>query len=225
LLAYRLVGIIILMSSINRLRQPDVTRQKVLDAAFAEFFRHGFQGGSLNRIVENAGVTKGALFHHFAGKQELGYAVVDEVIEPLLMARWLGGLAGAADPISVMQDSFRRYAREDIERGGWINGCPLNNMAQEMSPLDEGFRGRTDALYDRWRTTFAAALRKGMETGAVRGDASPEGAAALLVASQMGIWGTGKSSRDADLMLRACEAVCGYLEGLRPAEGSQHGRE
>jgi TetR/AcrR family transcriptional repressor of nem operon len=168
---YRLVGIIILMSSINRLRQPDVTRQKVLDAAFAEFFRHGFQGGSLNRIVENAGVTKGALFHHFAGKQELGYAVVDEVIEPLLMARWLGGLAGAADPISVMQDSFRRYAREDIERGGWSNGCPLNNMAQEMSPLDEGFRGRTDALYDRWRTTFAAALRKGMETGAVRGDA------------------------------------------------------
>jgi hypothetical protein len=93
-----------------------------------------------------------------------------------------------------------------------------------MSPLDEGFRGRIDALYDRWRTTFAAALREGMQTGAVRAEASPEGAAALLVASQMGIWGTGKSSRDAGLMRQACEAVCGYLEGLRPAQGSTHGR-
>ncbi|HEX5871212.1 MAG TPA: TetR/AcrR family transcriptional regulator, partial [Longimicrobium sp.] len=161
------------MSSINRLRQPDVTRQKVLDAAFAEFYRQGFQGGSLNRIVETAGVTKGALFHHFSGKQELGYAVVDEVIEPLLMNRWLGGLNGAADPVAVMQGSFRRYVGADIDSGHFVDGCPLNNLAQEMSPLDEGFRGRIDALYDRWRTTFAAALREGMEMGAVRRDASP----------------------------------------------------
>lgn len=212
------------MSSSNRLRQPDVTRQKILDAAFREFYRHGFQGGSLNRLVETAGVTKGALFHHFAGKQELGYAVVDEVIEPLLMRRWLGDLRGAADPLSVMQGAFRRFAGEDIESGHYVDGCPLNNLAQEMSPLDEGFRGRIDALYDRWRTTFAAALREGMETGAVRPGTSPEGAAALLVASQMGIWGTGKSSRDAGLMRQASEAVCGYLEGLRPAQNSTHGR-
>jgi hypothetical protein len=36
----------------------------------------------------------------------------------------------------------------------------------------------------------------------------------------MGIWGTGKSSRDATLMLAACEAVCEYLERLRPEEAS-----
>jgi TetR/AcrR family transcriptional repressor of nem operon len=215
LTTYHPVGIIEPMSSITRPRQPDVTRQKVLDAAFAEFYRHGFQGGSLNRIVESAGVTKGALFHHFAGKQELGYAVVDEVVEPLLMRRWLGGLQGAPDPVAVMQDAFLRYAREDVDSGHFVDGCPLNNLAQEMSPLDEGFRGRIDALYDRWRTAFASALVEGMETGAVRADAQPQGAAALLVASQMGIWGTGKSSRDATLMLQACEAVCGYLEGLR----------
>lgn len=211
------------MTAINRRRQPDVTRQKVLDAAFGEFYRNGFQGGSLNRIVQTAGVTKGALFHHFAGKQELGYAVVDDVIEPLLMQRWLAGLSGAADPVSVIQQAFGRYVREDIDSGHFVDGCPLNNLAQEMSPLDEGFRVRIDALYERWRSTFAAALREGMRTGAVRGEAAPQAAAALLVAAQMGIWGTGKSSRDAALMLQACEAVCGYLEGLRPARGSTTG--
>ena len=63
------------------MRAPEATRGKILNAAFLEFYKHGFQGGSLNHIVEMAGTTKGALFHHFPrGKQQLGYAVVDEVI-------------------------------------------------------------------------------------------------------------------------------------------------
>jgi AcrR family transcriptional regulator len=193
-----------------------MTRRGVLEAAFAEFYVNGFQGGSLSRIVKAAHVTKGALFHHFAGKRELGYSVVDDVIEPLLMERWLRGLECAVDPISAMQAAFRRYVREDIDSGRWVNGCPLNNLAQEMSPLDEGFQERIDALYCVWRATYADALARDIEDGAVRADVSPEAAAALIVASQMGIWGTGKSSRDTTLMVRACEGVCDYLERLRP---------
>lgn len=161
-------------------------------------------------------MTKGALFHHFAGKQELGHAVVDEVIGPLLLERWLGPLEDAADPVSAMQESFRRFARQDVESGGYLNGCPLNNLAQEMSPLDEGFHARIDALYGLWRSSFAAALRRGVEAGTVRADVAAESTAALLVALQMGIWGTGKSSRSAALMLEAASAACEYLERLRP---------
>ena len=49
-----------------RVRDPKRTRRKILEASYREFYRHGFQGGSINRIVEAAGITKGALFHHFA---------------------------------------------------------------------------------------------------------------------------------------------------------------
>jgi AcrR family transcriptional regulator len=203
------------MSAAPPVRRPDVTRQKLLDAAFEDFYRAGFQGGSLSRIVAAAGVTKGALFHHFAGKHALGYAVVDEVIASLMTERWVAALESAADPVSVIQSAFRRYTREDIDSGAWTLGCPLNNLAQEMSPLDVGFRERIDALYGRWRAELTAALSRGMEAGVVRRDTVPGNAAALLVASQMGVWGTGKSSRDAPLMLQACEAVCDYLERLR----------
>lgn len=204
------------MADNTRTRQPQKTRRRILEAAFTEFYEHGFQGGCLARIVEAAGTTKGALFHHFAGKQALGYAVVDEMIEPLLLERWLSGLEGSDDPISAIEASFLRYASEDVESGSWVNGCPLNNLAQEMSPLDDGFHERIDALYDTWRKSFAEALSRGIEAGTVDPQISPKGAAALLVASQMGIWGSGKSSRDAGSMLAACEAVCDYLERLRP---------
>ena len=41
-------------------RAPENTRRRILKAAFGEFYRNGFHGGSLNRIVEKAGTTKGA---------------------------------------------------------------------------------------------------------------------------------------------------------------------
>ena len=202
----------------NAARDPgrDTTRDRILRAAFMEFYRNGFQGGSLNHIVEAAGATKGALFHHFDGKQQLGYAVVDEIIAPLLATRWLEPVAGSEDPIADITRAFRTHVKADIESGHWLLGCPLNNLAQEMSPLDDGFRQRISELYDRWRKIYAAALTQGMKTGRVRDDVAPRSIAAMLVANQMGIWGTGKSSQSKTVMLQATDAVCDYLNAMRP---------
>jgi AcrR family transcriptional regulator len=197
-------------------RDPDLTRDKILRAAFAEFYRNGFQGGSLNQIVDAAGTTKGALFHHFTGgKQQLGYAVVDEIIEPLLLARWLDPLAGSTDPLTDLQAAFRRFVKEDVDSGTWVQGCPLNNLAQEMYPLDEGFRSRIDRLYTVWRKGVATALAQGIEAGTVRQAVVPKAVASMVVAGQMGIWGTGKSSQNKTVMRQAADALCDYLESLR----------
>jgi AcrR family transcriptional regulator len=195
--------------------RAEATRRKLLEAAFGEVFRRGFQATSLADIVDAAGSTKGALFHHFDGKQGLGYAIVDEVLAPILHERWLAPLADADDPIPVLQASFRRHIGEDVTSGHCAYGCPMNNLAQEMSPLDEGFRTRLGAMYATWRQTVAAALDRGQRAGRVRGDVDTRAAATLIVLSQMGIWGTGKHSQDPQLMTDAGEALCAYLDTLR----------
>ncbi|HEY4304810.1 MAG TPA: TetR/AcrR family transcriptional regulator [Gemmatimonadaceae bacterium] len=196
-------------------RAPDATRERILNAAFAEFYRKGFQSGSLNQIVEAAGTTKGALFHHFDGKQQLAYAVVDELIEPLLLARWLDPLVESTDPIGSLQASFRRFGNEDTDSRSGIQGCPLNNLAQEMSPLDDGFRLRIDRLYTLWRNGIATALTRGIEAGTVRKDVVPKTIASFVVAGQMGIWGTGKSSQSKTVMMQATDVLCDFLDTLR----------
>jgi TetR/AcrR family transcriptional repressor of nem operon len=198
-------------------KAPEATRQKILHAAFAEFYKNGYQAGSLNQIVEAAGTTKGALFHHFAdGKQELGYAVVDEIIEPLLKVRWLDPLTDSTNPLSDVRRAFRQFVKEDIRTGAWLQGCPLNNLAQEMSPLDEGFRTRIDTLYATWRQRLAVVLSAGIRAGNVNKDISPRNVAALIVAAQMGIWGTGKYSKNESLMVQLSVSLCEYLDRLRP---------
>src|SRR5260221_10104225 len=96
-------------------RNPEATRGRILAAAFQEFYHHGFQGGSLNRIAEEAGATKGALFHHFDGKNALGYAVVDEVLRSAIEEMGLKPMRGSAEPIGGIKTLMNAEARQDAE--------------------------------------------------------------------------------------------------------------
>ena len=53
-------------------RSGAATKEKLLDAAEALVFDHGFSATSLDKVIALAGVTKGAFFHHFERKAELG---------------------------------------------------------------------------------------------------------------------------------------------------------
>lgn len=197
-------------------RSPENTRGKILKAAFEEFYKNGFQGGSLNRIVDEAGTTKGALFHHFKGKRDLGYAVVREVIHPHHKQQWFDPLAHSTDPITDLKRVFRQCAKREIATGGLVNGCPLNNLAQEMSPLDEKFRKSLEKIYLEWRETVAAAFARGIKAGKVRKDVSPQKVAAFLVAAQAGMAGTAKNAQDEALLLQTGQALFDYLDSLKP---------
>ena len=194
-------------------------RQRLLATAFSEVYRRSFQSASLNEIVAEAKTTKGALFHHFDGKQALGYAIVDELLAPILNERWLAPLADTDDPITELQRSFRRHIADDTSSGNWVYGCPMNNLAQEMSPLDEGFRTRFDTMYDRWRRTVSSAFERGQRARTVRKDIDVTDAATLIVVAQIGIWATGKHSRNAQVMISAGEALCASLDTLRAGQG------
>jgi len=201
----------------QRTRAPEVTRQKLLSAAFEEIYRSGFQAASLDRILAKAGVTKGALYHHFIDKAALGYAVVDEVVKGLLLERWLGLLdQHTGDPLTALQGVLRTRAAsltaDEIELG-----CPLNNLAQEMSPLDERFRRLVDATFDDWRKGFAQALERGQADGTVRQDVDARKVAAFLVAAAEGSYGLAKSANSRTMLRSNLEILATYLESLRPA--------
>ena len=185
-------------------------------AAFGEFYRNGFQGGSLNRIVEEAGTTKGALFHHFEGKNALGYAVVEEVIQPRIQTLWFEPLAGSIDPILDVKRTVRQFVKEEQANGRLVQGCPLNNLAQELSPLDEGFRKRIEGVYTAWRESLEAAFARGIKAGKVKKDIAPRNVAAFVVAALAGIIGTAKNAQSEELLKQAGEGLFDYLDSLRP---------
>ncbi len=93
---------------------------------------------------------------------------------------------------------------------------PLNNLAQEMSPLDEGFRRRLEKVYAAWREALEAAFARGIKAGKVRKAISPRTAAAFVVAALAGIIGTAKNAQSDVLLKQAGQGLFDYLDSLRP---------
>lgn len=207
----------------RRTRVPGETRQKILAAAFEEFYQHGFQAGNMDAIAGNAGVTKGALYHHFTDKSGLGYAVVEEVVREPLLAAYLEPLeSDEDDPLAALQHALRKRA-DDFAATGITFGCPLNNLMQEMSAVDEGFRTRVADTLETWVSAFDNALRRARERGVVRRAVDTRRVAAFVVAAIEGSFGTAKNADSVELLRSNLDTLADFMDTLRPGFGERSG--
>ena len=199
----------------DALDKSEETRAKILMAAFDEIYHRGFQAASLNNILKKTDITKGALYHHFNNKMELGYAVVDEVIHTTLHANWIEPLQSTDDPVATMQQilliSGEKMTDEDVRLG-----CPLNNLALEMSPIDEGFRSRITAVYAEWQEAVEEACERGKLVGNIRQDADSKQLGVLFVATLEGCLGLAKSTQSLETLMMCGQGLVQQLELLKP---------
>lgn len=191
----------------------DATRARLLGAAFAEIYRCGFQAAGLAEILRDTGLTKGALYHHFPSKHALGLAVIDEVIQGRLTESVFRPLEEAHKPVSVLLHILEERARA-VDDETISCGCPLNNLIQEMSPVDADFRAHLVALLTRWQTVLEAALTRAQSQGDVRPDVSCADAALFVLAAWEGCWGVAKNHQSAAVFRQCLARLQDYIRGL-----------
>ena len=190
-------------------REPDVTRRRLLEAGQAEVYTHGFQATSIDTILARTGLTKGAFFHHFPTKADFGYALVDEVLTEMITVQWVTPLRDASDVPQTIAAEFEKGAAV-LAGQRPILGCPLNNLAQEMNPLDDGFRERTSAVFTLWQDSFRSALTRAQRSGAVAADADTAD-----VAQIEGVLSLARNSQDPGTLAAGARGLRRYLNSLR----------
>jgi len=204
----------------TRRQRPSDSREALLDAAFEEMYLHGFRAAGIEVILASSGVSKGSLYHHFRNKQELGYAVVEERVTPLVRERYIQPFLESRDPTEALRIMGQRM-QDELKKGGILErGCPVNNLVQEMSGVDEGFRHRLAAILEEWKGTIADGLRRGQVDGTVDAGTDPDEAATFVVASYLGAVGYAKNALDLTPFEVCRRAVDSYIETLRPTSSS-----
>lgn len=194
----------------KRSRDPERTRSQILKAASHEIYDHGFQGVSIDQIIKKTNVTKGAFFHYFPTKNDLGYAIADEVLRDMILERWIRPLAAYKNPVQGILKRFKiltdAMAEEDI-----IRGCPLNNLAQEMSSVDPVFREKLKEVMILWIDEMERYLKKAQENGYLKKTANTRQVAEFIVATVEGSFGMGKSIADKKIYTSMYNSLRDYL--------------
>jgi len=194
-------------------RDPELTRQHIIDVTAEEMRLNGYKAASLADILNKAGVSKGALYHHFASKQDLGYAVFDEVFIRDFLQDWEMPLS-SDNPIDAICQRFAGFS-DQVSAEQLQLGCPVSNIAIEMSGLDEGFRVRTVAMFELLQSRMAETLRTAQGNGQVKMDVDAESVSAFVMAAIQGSMMHGKYVRKVETFKSIIKCLANYVASLK----------
>ena len=196
---------------------PQVTRQKILQVAAAEIHGKGFKATSLADILHAAKISKGALYHHFTNKQELGIAVMEEIYMPMFSEPWENA-AKHQDPIGAMSHFVRNIpnisSQEDMEKG-----CPMTNICSELATAEPKVRDRANTMFQRLTSLVANAMKS-----EVHDRINPQSAALFIFTSINGMSTLIKSSQSREMLTMVTQELANYIESLRSTKSAQQAK-
>jgi len=186
------------------------TRERLLEAAALVFARDGYERASLNGLIRESGLTKGAFYHHFSSKEELALATFRYKQEQLL-ARARELMPQDVDAVeelrAVIRVRARLYAEDPSLRCILRLGAELGATAGPGSD----FAGYQDLAIE----TFAGIVRRGQQERSIRPEIDPRSAGEAIFAA---VVGADRLSRmltgSADLEQRGQQLVDLLVHGL-----------
>jgi TetR/AcrR family transcriptional repressor of nem operon len=183
-----------------RSAKATATRDQILDAAARLIHLRGYHGTSLDDVLRESGVGKGNFYYYFRSKEDLGFAIIDRVVERFLELTLEPAFVDlTADPLDQVRAFLDRLL--DVQRQrNCVGGCPMGNLASELSDVHEGFRQRLADIFERWRVMLATTLERGRESGRLRADLDAGSAAGFVVAALEGAILMAKVTKDISVM-------------------------
>ena len=157
----------------------ETTRKKILDDA-AELFRtKGFGATSIKDLLDATGVTKGSLYFHFPGKDDLALEYLRQEGERF-MAFIEAGLEGHTAVEKI--DHFLHKALAYHRGTGFVGGCLFGNTALETSDTSPAFAELTAEIFAQWKRKLAAVIAQAQTDGSIQPAHRAEDVAEFIIA-------------------------------------------
>jgi TetR/AcrR family transcriptional regulator, transcriptional repressor for nem operon len=189
------------------------TRLNILQQAFGLIYKKGYQNTSIDDILATTQVTKGAFFYHFKSKDEMGLAMINEVMYPGMVSSMVTPLLNAKDSVKelyqMMDGLLLRSKAFDVRYG-----CPAVNLVDEMAAVNTLFQKALLKLFDQWQSAIQRCIKQGREQQQIRPDVDEQQVAAFVMAGYSGVRNMGKLLGKASYKIFLKEFK-NYLEKLR----------
>jgi AcrR family transcriptional regulator len=160
----------------------DLTRQRIIEVAAPLFNQRGFEGCSMQDLMDATGLEKGGIYRHFSSKEELAAEAFRYALSNAVKTR-TEGLDTLGDPLDQLRYVIRRFVEEPSFMAG---GCPLMNTAVDADDGNPVLRKLAlDAIAD-WKSRLAVIVQEGIRRREIRRSIDPGRIANTIVATLEG---------------------------------------
>jgi TetR/AcrR family transcriptional repressor of nem operon len=140
------------------------------------------------------------MYHHFPTKKACGLRVIRERVAPAVRQTWIDPLATAHSTEGIR--AIFREITDELETAGRVRGCPLNNLALELSLADPEYRAEIERIFRDWQDALSEKLRSDVSNKKVK-NIYPDSFATMIVATYSGAMAIAKAEQDTRA-LRLC---------------------
>jgi len=193
----------------NTMTKGEQTRRKIVEAAAPIFNQRGYEGTSLNDLMEATGLKKGGIYRHFSSKEELAAEAFDynwgAACE--LRLRHLDKKANGVEKLKQLIANFIDH------RSPVAGGCPVLNTAIDADDGNAVLRTRAGKALRSWLIRLQDIVKDAQKQGEIRPDADPEAVATVIIASLEGALMMSRLQRNDKALRRVQSHLNRYLDG------------
>jgi TetR/AcrR family transcriptional regulator, transcriptional repressor for nem operon len=189
------------------MKKAETTRRMILEKAFSLIYTKGYQTTSIDDIIATTQVTKGAFFYHFKTKDEMGVAILKEILNPVMHDILIKPIQNSDNPTKDIYNTMKQLLF-NVSFLQVQYGCPLGNLTQEMTPWHTEFNQILDQLVKNWQLSIQECINKGIVKGRLNETVQSEQVAYFIISSYWGIRNIGKLQGS-----NACYSI--YLKELK----------
>lgn len=196
-----------------------LTRQVIIDKGYELINMYGYHATSVERILNEVNLTKGAFYYHFENKHHFVEAIIQERIEKEIHSEFIEPINKRENPIFILTDLFQDKLINDKSLAQNL-GSPLTNFIVELShePNDYDLQIQLKEILSQWKVALINLLYRGIEDGYLNRHINTEPVAEFIINSLEGVRTLKRTTNDKSLFYNYIEQFKNYLETLKISE-------
>jgi TetR/AcrR family transcriptional repressor of nem operon len=198
----------------------DDTRQRIIAQAAPIFNQRGYEGCSIQAIMEATGLEKGGIYRHFENKEELAAEAFDYAWT-FASTKRRQNLDGITDHV----DRLKQHIANFVTRTGLPGGCPLLNTAIDADNGNPVLRDRVRKALRNWQTMLRTILEDGIHAGTIRAEIDVPAVANHIIGCLEGAMLISRIERNDQALRQALEHLDAYVDAQVRKSHSQADRK
>ena len=191
------------------------TQDLIINTSFELFYEKGYNATSIPDIMKKTSLSKGAFYHHFKNKHEIGKRVIQVILRKRIKEGFINPLNETHNGTvpDLLLEVFTKRIKNYSEREKAL-GCPANNLVGEIGYTEQDFRVILKTLFEEWREALIKIIETGKSKSEIKKDVNSSSVAISLICAFEGVRSLRKVYDDDIIFNEFLESMGNFIKNL-----------